>query len=159
MRNWISKNFKRYKFFRNLKYHLNWETCGCIWWQRSAELIWTGNGAGKKFSWLICFYKVGFESFLSVTDHNTVSNSVLYSKRGWINITKRSEVLDSAQGANRICILEFIIFSLWVMDINPGSSCSAKLVVHVISLVQEQLQHQSMICPSDCHFSHLCSSK
>ena len=46
-------------------------------------------------------------------------------------------------------------FLLRVMNINPGARHPAELVVHVVSLIQEQFQHQSMIWPSHCHFSHL----
>ena len=41
------------------------------------------------------------------------------------------------------------------MDIHPGSRHLAELVVHVVSLVEEQLQNKAMGRPCHCHLSHL----
>ena len=41
------------------------------------------------------------------------------------------------------------------MDVNPGPSHPAELVVHVVFLVQEELQHQAMVRTCHCHLPHL----
>ena len=52
-------------------------------------------------------------------------------------------------------IQSFIGDSHWIMDIHPGSRHLAELVVHVVSLVEEQLQNKAMGRPCHCHLSHL----
>ena len=46
-------------------------------------------------------------------------------------------------------------YSLRVMDIHPGPRHLGQLVVHVVGLVQEQLQHKAMFRPRHCYLSHL----
>ena len=41
------------------------------------------------------------------------------------------------------------------MDVNPGPSHPAELVVHVVFLVQEELQHQAMVRTCHCHLPYL----
>ena len=52
-------------------------------------------------------------------------------------------------------IQSFFGDSHWIMDIHPGSRHLAELVVHVVSLVEEQLQNKTMGRPCHCHLSYL----
>ena len=40
------------------------------------------------------------------------------------------------------------------MDSDPGPGRLGELVVHVVGLVQEQLQHQTVVGPGEGHLSH-----
>ena len=40
------------------------------------------------------------------------------------------------------------------MNGDPGPGRLGELVVHVVGLVQEQLQHQAVVRPGQCHGSH-----
>ena len=45
-------------------------------------------------------------------------------------------------------------YSLRVMDIHPSPRHLGQLVVHVVGLVQEQLQHQPVVRPGQSDFPH-----
>ena len=43
---------------------------------------------------------------------------------------------------------------LWIVYGDPGPCRLGELVVHVVGLVQEQLQHQAVVRPGQSHFPH-----